>query len=81
MSEIQTFIIDYIKDNTVLDNPIINEKSDFVEEGLLDSFAILNLIMTLESQYSVKFDPAELANPDLRCVGMLAQATAQKRNG
>ena len=44
----------------------IDGTTNFVESGLLDSFAILSMIMDLESRFSVKFQPRELADPGLR---------------
>jgi acyl carrier protein len=77
MDDIQTFIISYISDNAASDT-IIDASTNFVDSGLLDSFAILNLIMTLESQYGVKFEPRELADPELRIVATLTHLTKQK---
>ena len=47
-------------------------------QGLLDSFAILSLIMTLESEFKIKFKPIELANLELQQVKGLAQAVCDK---
>ncbi len=78
MNDIQTYIIEYIKDNTSHDDVSITTKTNFVESGLLDSFAILNLIMSLESEFSIKFQPQELAEPSLRIVETLSATVADK---
>ncbi len=78
MSEIERFIIEYIEDNSTDSGVVVTRDTNFVDNSLLDSFAILNLIMTLESQYGVKFEPRELADPELRTVGKLAEVTSQK---
>ena len=78
MTDIKDFIVEYIEDNASTEGALINDETNFVETGLLDSFAILGLIMTLESQYSIKFEPRELADPALRIVGTLAQIIASK---
>ena len=78
MPDIQSEIIDYIKANTKNSFDVLDESTNFVENGLLDSFAILNLIMTLEAEYGIKFQPQELADPNLRTVGALTRCVQEK---
>lgn len=75
---ITQFIIDYIVDNTTQEDVAINENSNFISEHLLDSFATLSLIMTLESQFNVKLSLTELANEEMRIVNKLAANIAEK---
>jgi len=77
-AKILQFIIEYIIDSTALDDVTIDENSNFVNEHLLDSFATLSMIMTLESEFSVKLTSAELADENMRIVGKLAQLIANK---
>ncbi len=39
---------------------------DFLEEGLIDSFEIMNIIMELEQEFAVEIDP-ELILPENFC--------------
>jgi acyl carrier protein len=78
ISDIQGFICEYIRSHIPGENQAVNENTNFVANELLDSFAILSLIMTLESQYSVKFQPEELADPTLHIVGNISQAVCKK---
>ncbi|MDO6618568.1 acyl carrier protein [Shewanella sp. 6_MG-2023] len=68
-------ILDYIAQHCEVS---VDDNSNFVAEGLLDSFAILSLIMMLESEFNVKFKPIELANPQLQLVKGLAQSVCDK---
>jgi len=77
-SEITQFIIDYIAQQLAIESSEVKPNDDFVESGLLDSFAILSLIMTLECQYPIKFLPQELANQELRVIATMAQAISKK---
>ncbi|MDO6444385.1 acyl carrier protein [Colwellia sp. 1_MG-2023] len=77
-NKVQQFIIEYIEDNTALDNVTVNEASNFVNEQLLDSFATLSMIMTLESEFSIKLSTAELTDEKMRVVGFLAESVARK---
>ena len=76
--DIQAFILDYIREQ--LPNPEISldGNTDFVRESLLESFAILDLIMTLENRYAIKFQPRELADPGIRVIATLAQGVTDK---
>ncbi|MEG3618341.1 acyl carrier protein [Magnetovibrio sp. PR-2] len=78
MSDIQSEIIKYIYANASHEISEIGVSTNFAEDGLLDSFAILNLIMTLEAEYEIKFQPHELADPALRTVGALTQCVVEK---
>jgi len=72
------FIINYIIDNSSLDDISVNEHSNFISEHLLDSFATLSMIMTLEIEYAFKFTPEELGNEKMRVVGELAEIIISK---
>ena len=76
-SHIVEIILAYIHQHNTVDLAV-NEMSNFVTEGLLDSFAILSLIMTLESEFKIKFKPIELAKPQLQLVKGLAQLVCDK---
>lgn len=76
--EIQKFIMNYIHDHAARRDLVLNKATNFVESQLLDSFAILNLIMTLESQYRVRFKPQELADSRLQTIHALAQIIHEK---
>ena len=78
ISDIQEFIYEYIRAHVPDKIQAVDETTNFVDDGLLDSFAILSLIMTIESQYSIKFQPQELADPALHIVGNISQAIFKK---
>ncbi|NVK17395.1 MAG: acyl carrier protein [Methylocystaceae bacterium] len=78
MNTIEQFIFDYISDHTPDLNEPLSRSTNFVECGLLDSFEILNFIMTIESEFNIKFQPQELANPDIRVISTLADVISHK---
>jgi acyl carrier protein len=78
LTEVQAYILDYIREQGGGGRAGLDASSNFVDSGLLDSFAILSLIMSLESEFAVKFQPHELADPAMRTVGVLAQAVLDK---
>ncbi|TPH17152.1 acyl carrier protein [Litorilituus lipolyticus] len=78
IDQVEQFIIEYIEDNTTEDNISVSGSSNFVNEQLLDSFATLSMIMTLESEYAIKLTPMELADEKMRVVHALAEKVASK---
>jgi acyl carrier protein len=47
---------------------------DFIAAGTLDSFEILSLIMSLETEYAISVPPELLVSPENAKVGNLATA-------
>lgn len=77
LSEIEAAVIEGIQDSAGQQGTLTST-SNFVQSGLLDSFAILSLIMQLEQQFAIKFTIDELANTELQTVSGMAQAIADK---
>lgn len=77
IEDVLGFLTDHIRDQVGEGTPI-DANTNFVDSGLLDSFATLSMIMDLESRFSVKFRPQELADPALRTLGTLAEAVLGK---
>jgi len=76
--EIEKDITDYIKEHGTGGDYVLNGSTNFVESRLLDSFSILNLIMTLESLHKVRFEAQELADPNMQTIGTLARTIYKK---
>ncbi len=76
--EVEQFVVEFISEESGVDVDSIDPKSDFIASGLLDSFAILNMIISLETKFKVKFEPLELADKQLRIIKSMAQAVAAK---
>lgn len=77
LTEIEAAVIEGIEESTG-QQAALNSATNFVQSGLLDSFAILSLIMQLEQQFAIKFTIDELADTELQTVSGLAQAIANK---
>tara|TARA_Y100001956_G_scaffold80071_1_gene94548 strand:+ start:181 stop:435 length:255 start_codon:yes stop_codon:yes gene_type:complete len=78
-SQITQFIVEYIEENTNEAAPSIDATTEFAASGILDSFAILNLIITLESEFEITFSIDELSDESIRTVGPLAKLVDAKR--
>ena len=77
LSDIEAAVIEGIQDSAGQQGALTGA-SNFVQSGLLDSFAILSLIMQLEQQFAIKFSIEDLANTEMQTVSGLAQAIAEK---
>ena len=78
-NEIRTHILNHISDQGGLSIEEIDDACNFVTEGLLDSFATLTLIASLESVFKIHFDPLELADESVQTVGGLTSLAARKQ--
>ena len=77
LSEIEAAVIEGVQDSAGQQGTLTST-SNLVQSGLLDSFAILSLIMQLEQQFAIKFTIDELTNTELQTVSGMAQAIADK---
>lgn len=77
IEKIQQDIIDLIKANASSE-AAVGIETNFVKSGILDSFAILSMVMQIEQIFKIKFTIDELANTELQTVRGLALAVANK---
>lgn len=54
------------------------ETIDFVEEGYLNSLAIIQFVVELEDEFNIEFSEEELNDPDFRVVGKLVELVEKK---
>lgn len=54
---LENFIIDFVEEKAGKSVP---HDLNLIEEGILDSFAFVELLTTLEDDYSIKIDLAEI---------------------
>lgn len=54
---------------------------EYVDRGLLDSFGIVEMVMELESEYGIRFSPADMQSPEFRTVGGLVRVVERLRTG
>lgn len=72
---IKEFILNYLEDIKTLPGETPEEKYayNFVDEGHIDSFGILQLIMTVEKEFDFRFGPEHLQSDEIRTIeGMAA---------
>lgn len=61
-------IIEIIEDIT---GEVVEEDTDLIEEGILDSFDIVSLLLELEEAFDVKIDVAEILPENFKSVNTI----------
>lgn len=65
-------LTDYIRDELGYDGPL-DPDTDLLEERILDSFSVVQMIVYIQSEFGIEFEPEELVLENLsRLSGMLA---------
>lgn len=73
MSEHKTKITQFIVENFLFGNADgLEEDTSFIEEGIIDSTGILELISFLEGEYSIKVSDEELVPENLDSINNIA---------
>jgi acyl carrier protein len=67
----------YIKDKATEG---FNDDYNLIDEGILDSLAIMNLIAWLEKQYAIEFDEGDIVLENFNSVNALVNFVQTKRD-
>lgn len=59
----------------------ISSKQDFFNENILDSFDLIDFVVFLEKEFSIKFDPEDFSNQSFPIIKDLAKIIKKKING
>jgi acyl carrier protein len=73
--EIHEFVI---KNFLYDDNAVLQDDASFLNEGIIDSTGIQELIMFLEKTYDIKVSPHEMTPENLDSVNRAAQFISRK---
>jgi acyl carrier protein len=72
------FIIGFLSERGVLVDRESAAGMYYREEGIIDSFEVLNLFMSLEEEFGVKVSPKDMLNDSLKTVDGLAAFIAER---
>lgn len=61
-------ILRFLREKCAFNGAVITESTDLFEEGLLDSFGIIALLVYLQEKYSVAFLPKDLCYENYQTV-------------
>lgn len=66
MTETRSTVVDLLRDIMQVDR--FEDDTDVLENGMLDSFGILQLITALEERFAIRFDDSDLSSQNFRSV-------------
>lgn len=79
MSDQRTRVKDFIIENFLFgDGDGVDEDTSFLEEGILDSTGVLELITFLEKEFSIKVNDEELIPENLDSINLVAAFLEKK---
>ena len=81
VSEVSKIIAGHIEEEFVisLEEDGYDNESDLSEAGILDSFGIVSLVVILETQFGIKFQPKDMVSTKLFTVSGLAELVVAKQ--
>ncbi|HOO47611.1 MAG TPA: acyl carrier protein [Deltaproteobacteria bacterium] len=70
MPDIQTTIIDFIKENFIMgrSDTVIDVEESLIESGIMDSTGVLELVEFLEATFNIQIEDEELVPENLETV-------------
>ena len=71
MSNIRDFILQYVEREYKLPEDVDYETFDLMENGYIDSMALVQFVAILEDEYDIEFSAEELLSPKFKTVAGL----------
>ncbi len=64
----------------IADDPVVRDEPDIdlFEEGLLDSIAAIELLVTIESEFNVRISPTELEREEMNTVNKIIARVGER---
>ena len=71
-------LLDIIEE--IADDPVVRAEPDIdlFEEGLLDSIAAIELLVTIESEFNVRISPTELEREEMNTVNKIIARVGER---
>lgn len=71
-------LLDIIEE--IADDPVVRDEPDIdlFEEGLLDSIAAIELLVTIESEFNVRISPTELEREEMNTVNKIIARVGER---
>ena len=71
-------LLDIIEE--IADDPVVRDEPDIdlFEEGLLDSIAAIELLVTIESEFNVRISPTELEREEMNTVNKISARVGER---
>ncbi|MFC1717384.1 phosphopantetheine-binding protein [Candidatus Poribacteria bacterium] len=82
-NEVRDFVIDYFREKGLPDINTVTEllSYNYLDKGIIDSFGIVEMIVSLEEEFGVTFPPEEMQKEEFGTVGGLIDIVESLSNG
>ena len=78
MEKIKEFIVDYIQREYTIPGDVDIMNLNYVEEGYIDSLGLIQFIAVIEDEFGIAFTDDDLASPNIKVVGKMAELVLLK---
>jgi acyl carrier protein len=82
MQKMQEIIMNYIKENFIIgrkNNATLMPDTSFLDSGIIDSTGILELVLFLEEQFSIKIEDEEIIPENLDSINNILSYLEKKK--
>ena len=62
-------------------NPQLTDGVNFITEGLIDSFEVVNIVMELEEAFDIEIDPEDIVGENFETVDAIVALVKKTING
>jgi D-alanine--poly(phosphoribitol) ligase subunit 2 len=80
--DVKVFVFDFINERNALPGESESEQMEveYLDMGLLDSMAVVELVVSLEDTFGVQFEPEDMQSVEFRTVGGLIGVVSRLRH-
>ena len=81
LSKTKKTIVQFIQENFLMyqDEDVLDENTSFIDEGIIDSTGVLEIITFLEETFDIKIDDEELVPENLDSIARISRFVVRKR--
>jgi acyl carrier protein len=79
MNEELNVLIDYIRNELGYDGPL-EPDTDLLKEQILDSFSIVQMVVQMQEEFEVEFEPEELVRENLSSLSKMMTLIQKHRD-
>ena len=70
--DIQSTILDYLRDDMLVDVDQVEQDQNLLASGHIDSFGFIEMITSLEKKFQIKFTDDDIQKPEITSVSGIA---------
>lgn len=80
MSDIRSKVVQFVTTNFYVADPTtISDDASLLDQGIVDSTGVLEVITFLESEFGIKIDDAEMVPDNLDTIGNITAFVTRKK--